>query len=254
MTAGLLQIESVSGTSLVDGNTFSSSGAIIDQSVLQIRQCEGLTLSDNTFTDNCGCQETGTVLVQCHSDDFTYSTEYNRYSLQDGQSPTTDSSVTLDSNIFQQNFVGKDKHVVSIEGFDTVTVTGDTFMLNENYLPQSFNSISPLATLFTQTEVTSLDYYDYKAQAILRVAASTEIQLSSLTFEENWIADHQSYQSDYQANALLVQDLTGVLYMDSVSFTGHVGVSSSDYADLTGDGFRSGLLVFKNVELEALTF
>ena len=53
---------------------------------------------------------------------------------------------------------------------------------------------------------------------------------------------------------MLVQDLTGVLYMDSVIFTGHEGVSSSDYADLTGDGYRSGLLVFKNVELEALTF
>ena len=103
------------------------------------------------------------MLVQCHSDYFTYSTEYDSYHLQDGQSPKADSSVTFDSNIFQQNFIGKDKHVVSIEGFNTVTLSGDTFSYNENYLPQSFNLISPLAALFTQTEITTLDDYDYKA-------------------------------------------------------------------------------------------
>ena len=94
--------------------------------------------------------------------------------------------------------------------------------------------MSPLADLVSEqpTAVTTLDNFDYKAQAILRVAATSVLLISSLSFEGNWIADHQSYQGDYQANALLIQDLDEVLYMDTVSFTKHEGVQSSKLASI----------------------
>jgi hypothetical protein len=56
------------------------------------------------------------------------------------------------------------------------------------------------------------------------VASTEELDITSLSFEANWVADHQSYQDDYQANALLIQDLTGTLSMDTVDFLSHEGV------------------------------
>jgi hypothetical protein len=75
------------------------------------------------------------MLVQCVSDEFTYQTTYDFYYLEDGITPTTDSEVTMTSNTFTGNFVGKDKHIVSIEGFEFVAIDGDSYSNNENYLP-----------------------------------------------------------------------------------------------------------------------
>lgn len=199
--SSLIKVDST-GTTTVSGNYFDSNGAILGATVLDLRQCGTAYIRSNEFSYNSGCSGTGTVLVQCTADSssFEYSEMYDTYTLVDGSTPTADTSVELDSNSFTGNVIGKDKHVVSIEGISTVSISSDTFTSNENYLPQIFNHLSPLAPLITSqpTTVTSLDNYDYKAQAILRVACSTSLSLSSVTFTANWIADHQSYFSDYQ--------------------------------------------------------
>lgn len=81
-----------------------------------------------------------------------------------------------------------------------------------------------------------------------------QVTLTDLEFENNWVADHESYYDDFQSNALLIQDLPGILYMNTITFSGNKGVSTSVMADITGEGLRSGLLVFKNVYLSSLTF
>ena len=191
-------------------------------------------------------------MVQCTADasSFEYDEVYDSYTLIDGSSPTANTELELSGNTFTGNIIGKDKHVLSIEGISKVSLASVTFTANENYLPQLFNALSPLASLISSqpATVTSLDFYDYKAQAIVRVACSEDLSISDTTFSQNWIADHQSYLTDYQG-ILLIQDLTGDLVLSNVLWSEHVGVQSSTLADIDGDGARTGMLVFKDVKL-----
>lgn len=40
----------------------------------------------------------------------------------------------------------------------------------------------------------------------MRTACAESVQFTDVSFENNWINDFQSYQSDYQSNGILIQD------------------------------------------------
>lgn len=84
---------------------------------------------------------------------------------------------------------------MSIEGFNDVHLSSETYQNNENYLPQSFIAYSQLYQIFSVVEqdtvqpITTLDDFDAKAHSILRVAASAALYLSNVSFSNNWVAD-----------------------------------------------------------------
>lgn len=50
----------------------------------------------------------------------------------------------MNQNVFNGNLVGKSKHIVTIEGFALVNLEFETYLKNENYLPQLFKLLSPI--------------------------------------------------------------------------------------------------------------
>ena len=59
------------------------------------------------------------------------------------------SLVLTRKNVFRENLIGGDSSVISVSGFVRFTSEGDIFEDNVNWLPETFDEISPLAQLFT---------------------------------------------------------------------------------------------------------
>ena len=69
---------------------------------------------------------------------------------------------------------------------------------------------SPLVNLLGDDQITLVknvsDLYTYsdRAHSIVRVAAVNDLSLHSVTFDNNWIADTNSYPEDSQSNAITI--------------------------------------------------
>ena len=92
--------------------------------------------------------------------------------------------------------------------------------------------------------LTSLSELSAKGHAILRVGAASSLSVESVVFDNNWVADIQSYPDDSQSNAITIQDLEGNLSFSSVSFINNYGSSGGKIAPIESSGFYSGLIVF----------
>ena len=88
-----------------------------------MRQCWNLYFEENTFIENIGCPKTNLMLLQCTlvSDPApVYTPGNDSYTILDGSKSSSDTEVYFDQQTMTDNYVGRDKSLISIEGFDRV--------------------------------------------------------------------------------------------------------------------------------------
>jgi hypothetical protein len=158
---GLLDIEIVDTSSifLLRGNTFTQNSGIIDSNVLSIRRfadpatdtCGEITIESNTFNKNIGCSETnGVAYVYCKNSHSVYIDSIDTWYTPDMTVITPlkgQVGVKLTNNLIEFNFAGTNRSIIEISGFPKVTFDKNRIVNNENWLPSSFKSLSPIYSL-----------------------------------------------------------------------------------------------------------
>jgi len=77
-------------------------------------------MNNNYFDSNCGCEEMGMITLQCTLDEnnFVFDKVLDSYKVKDKGTALAGSQVHLKGQHIRQNYVGKDKSLIRIEGYD----------------------------------------------------------------------------------------------------------------------------------------
>ena len=123
----------------------------------------------------------------------TWSTPDNLPMAPVASTSATLPGVTISDNIIEGNFAGTNRSIIEVTGFPAVSFSGNKIRNNENWLPNTFISMSLIYKLQSikslPVPISDVSNCEQRAKSIITVRGTNSLTISNELYENNFIID-----------------------------------------------------------------